>query len=105
MRKSDEHQVPEPDDVSPPSTSLASTSSSSSVARAHFTVEAQLSPVDRENYETPQKKKKISDYFPSDSYVRCYPMVAKDGLLSSEDMKNLFASNVTITNCLPRQIQ
>ncbi|KAL3282598.1 hypothetical protein HHI36_005773 [Cryptolaemus montrouzieri] len=44
--------TPKPNNVILPTTSLASTSSSSSVAQAPFNVEAQCSPVDRKNYET-----------------------------------------------------
>ncbi|GBP03107.1 hypothetical protein EVAR_71114_1 [Eumeta japonica] len=45
--------TPEPDNVSLPSTSLASTRASSSVALSPINVEAQFSPEDGENYQIP----------------------------------------------------
>lgn len=91
----------EPDNVSLPSTSSGSTRASSSVAPPPIIVEAQFTPEDHENHETPQKKKKISDYFPSDTNVTkemmISRMVAKDGLpfrvfCTSEDMKSLLVA-------------
>ncbi|CAH2107368.1 unnamed protein product [Euphydryas editha] len=93
--------TPEPYNVSLLSTSSASTRALSSAARSPIDAEAQFTPEDRENYQIPQKKKKISDYFPSDFNVTkeliISRMAAKVGLpfkffRTSGDMKSLFAA-------------
>lgn len=86
--------TPEPDAAD--TVSLPSTSATSAIVSLVSVSSSQSTPEDRENYQTPQKKKKICDYFPSDTNMTkekmISRMVAKDGLPFTPEINNVFTN-------------